>query len=183
MVKKKEVIIISVIVVVVVIVLFFLVLSNLSFCRVGISVTSETGVDVRQELNKIWAENQEEVICIGEGKDPITLTPGKLNVIWCGIKADSTAEYKIELKEIESQDPGKLSNAEIKKWIEIVDKFRGNVSAGDESLKKFLRLNIPKDASRTGVVFIADITRDGVKIDEKRLSLKIDEMRRPIFGC
>ena len=138
----------------------------------AISITSDTGAGAKKEISKIWSANQEEVTCLGSG-DPITLTPGKLNVIWCSVRADSTAKYKIELKEITSEDPGKLSNTELKKWVSSTDSFVGTIAPGDESLKKFLRLNIPKDASEASIIITAKVTRDDTVLSDQILDFRI----------
>lgn len=118
-----------------------------------------------------------EVQCIGNGDEPVIVVPGKTNTIWCGIRADSKAKYKIEVVDIQSGNKNILPSATIRSWKTGPDSWTGEVSPGDETPKKFYRLNIPKDAPEVNFYIQVKVTKPETDfISEQNLDFKISRL-------
>src|SRR3989338_8114558 len=67
----------------------------------AIGLTDEIGGKAKDRVNELFESTGGEIQCIGSTGSPVAMAPGQLNIIYCGIKAPATAEYKfdIEIKE------------------------------------------------------------------------------------
>ncbi len=137
----------------------------------AINLTDELGKNAESEINNLFGSVGGEIQCIGSGGDAITLVPGRINIIYCGIRAKETAEYEIRVREIRGED---LSSSTIENWIVADDDtWRGTVAPGDESSKKVLRLRIPENAPEKSLVITIEAKRDSEVIKSQELDFEI----------
>ena len=123
----------------------------------AIGLTGTLNDQVKGEVNKLFEATGGEVQCIGNGGEAVTLTPGKENIIYCGIRAPQQTKYKIATSI--SEDMTSDLKAQVKIWMGGVDEtWTGTVSPGDESAKKIARLNIPSNAPETGIILRIVVT-------------------------
>ena len=107
----------------------------------AIGMTGEINNKVKGEIEKMFTGG-EEVVCIGQGTTVVSLSPGTLNIVYCGIKAPETALYDVKVTGITVEG---VSEQTTMKWV-ISTNWHDQVSPGDNSPKKVLRLQIPENA-------------------------------------
>ena len=122
-----------------------LVLTKKIMCS-GIGLTSEIDAKVNKEIQTLFQDTGQEIVCLGSGTgDPITLVPGRLNMVYCAINSASiTDTYRIELVTdgIEGSDASLFDD-----WNgDNLNYWEDKVSPSDKQAKKILRLNIPTNA-------------------------------------
>ena len=135
----------------------------------ALGLTGDINSKVQGQITTLFGSNTGEVACIGEGGDPVQLVPGKLNIIYCAIHAETVSDYRIIAESITS--PG-VTATELNKWKQSSE-WVGKVSPGDESPKKVVRLDIPNDAPESSVIVRLKVTRDGRDIGTKDLDFDI----------
>lgn len=118
----------------------------------AIGLTGDLNSRVKGEVNKLFEATGGEIQCVGNGGEPVVLSPGKINIIYCGIRAtEDDARYVITTT-IGDDMKGDLRN-QIKTWMGGSDStWDGAVAPGDELPKKIARLDIPNDAPEVGIV-------------------------------
>lgn len=136
----------------------------------AVGLTGELNKKIRGEIGKIFDATGGEISCVGAGEESVTLIPGKVNIIWCGIKAEKQAEYNIKVKSIKGNI---LSERELQKWVVGDDFWKKNVAPGDEEAKKFLRLDVPDDAPEDSIIVGVEVYRDGTLISSPDLDFEI----------
>lgn len=127
----------------------------------AISLTSDVSNSAKKEVNKLFEATGGEIQCIGGTGEAVVMIPGKINIVYCGVRADARAKYKIEIIDYQTADKNVLSPAEVKRWVSGPEEWTGEVSPNDEDAKKIVRLNIPKDAPETGIFIGIKATKDG----------------------
>lgn len=136
----------------------------------ALGLTGDINSKVQSQITALFGSSSgEEVQCIGEGSDPVQLIPGKLNFVYCGIHAQSNAEYTIRADSVSVEG---VSQTELAKWKKS-DSWTGQVSPGDQSPKKVVRFEIPNDAPEKLLTIRVTIMRDGRTIDTKDLDFEI----------
>lgn len=138
----------------------------------ALGLTGDINGKVRGEITKLFSGSDSEVQCIGAGSDPVQITPGRLNIIYCAIRAETATEYTITAKEIRVN--GLTRPTEVNSWIEGNDRTWGpeRVSPGDNDPKKVLRLMVPSDAPE-GPVFVTLEVRKSSQTSTKELDFEI----------
>lgn len=137
----------------------------------ALGLTGDINGKVRGEITRLFASSESEVQCVGAGSDPVQMTPGKLNFVYCAIRAEQPAEYRITAKEIRVE--GITRSSEVNSWIEGNDKtWSGRVSPGDNEPKKVLRLRVPSDAPESSVFISLEIAK-GSQVTTKELDFEI----------
>jgi len=117
----------------------------------AIGLTVNLNDRVKGEVNKLFEATGGEIQCIGNGGEAVVLSPGKVNVIYCGIRASDETSYVITT-EIGDSMTGELKT-QIKNWMGgLEETWDGTVAPGDELPKKVARLDIPDDAPEVGIV-------------------------------
>lgn len=141
----------------------------------AISLTSDTSNAAKKEVNKLFEATGGEVECIGGTGEAVVMVPGKVNIIYCGIRStDSVSKYKIEVTGITTADKEILSASEVNQWKSGPDSWGPQVVApNDEDAKKILRLNIPKDAPETGIFIDVKATKDSKVVYTQTLDFRI----------
>ena len=128
----------------------------------AINLTSDVSTAAKKEVNKLFEATGGEVECIGGSGEAVVMVPGKVNIVYCGIRStDANSKYTISEISIDTAEHEILSPNEVKTWISGPDSWSGQVSPDDESAKKILRLNIPKDAPETGIFVDVKATKNG----------------------
>lgn len=135
----------------------------------ALGLTGDINSKVQSQINELFGASEGEIQCIGAGSDPVQLVPGKLNTVWCGIHADSSANYRIEATEITAKG---VSSTETSKWIQSKI-WTGIVAPGDSSPKKVVRIDLPANAPETNVIVRVSVTRDGTPITTQDLDFEI----------
>ncbi len=135
----------------------------------AISLTGDINSKVHGEINKLFGATGGEVECIGSGGEPVAIIPGKLNIVYCGVRAKTTAKYTMEITSIS----GDIKESQVEKWITGEKKWIGDISPGDEMPKKVLRLNVPEDAPESSLLFRISIKRDDQHISTQDLDFEI----------
>ena len=176
--KKKAAIELSIgTIVIIVIALTMLILGIVlvrSIMCSAISLTSETGNRARAEVNKLFEATGGEIQCVGNGGEQVVMVPGKTNIVWCGIRAESlNAEYTI-ITEPSDEMKGEIKNL-IKEWMggKTTLTWTGKVSPGDELPKKIARLDIPKDAPEISIVLKVTIQKNKQSFGTQDLDFRI----------
>ncbi len=141
----------------------------------AIKLTAQTGDAAQAEVNKLFEANGGEIQCIGNEGAPVTLTPGKTNIISCGIRADVQAEYEITLKEIWSLEKNAITTSQFNNWVKT-DKWKGPVAPNDKLAKKVVILELPKDAPIVSIMMQVIAKREGVVISTQDLNFKISDL-------
>lgn len=137
----------------------------------AIGLTGDLNDKVRTEIEELFGSSGGEVSCVGEGGEAAALIPGKTSNIWCGIKAPQEAEYTLEVKGIR----GQINPKTVESWI--FDKSpTKRIAPGDTSPKKFIRLNVPKNAPEGSVIFAIEIKRDNSLINTKELDFSVKRL-------
>ncbi|MBU3913863.1 MAG: hypothetical protein KKB21_01905 [Nanoarchaeota archaeon] len=141
----------------------------------AIRLTSDTSDAAQNEVNKLFEATGGEINCIGGSGDAVVMMPGQVNIVTCGIRStDSNSKYKIEVTGIAVADKNVLSSSEVNKWKSGPDYFGPSpVSPDDETVKKILRLNVPKDAPETGIFVDVRATKEGRVIYTQTLDFRI----------
>jgi hypothetical protein len=138
----------------------------------AIGLTGEIDNNVKGEINKLFSSTGGiEVQCIGSG-EAIKMVPGKVNQVWCGIKAPQTASYTIQL----TNYSGVYSTeTEIKKWV-VKDVWEGSVAPGDNLPKKVFAFNIPDNAPEETLFLTVAVKKDGNLISTQDLTYEISRV-------
>lgn len=134
----------------------------------AISLTSDLNDNVKGEITKLFGATGAEVQCIGGGGEPVSLVPGKVNIIYCGVKAKTTAQYSIEVTKL--KDGNSITEDMLQSWvIGGEDSWTGTVAPGDDLPKKILRLQIPENAAEDNIIVSVEIKKDGAVISSQDL--------------
>jgi len=137
----------------------------------AIGLTGEVNEKVEGELNRLFGASGGEVQCIGAGGEPVRVTPGQTNIIYCSFKAKEAAQYTVSVTGAGS-DSASLTESEINQWI-LAESWSGNISPADRDPKKVIRIRIPEEAPEALVFLDIDVTRDGSLISTQAIDLQI----------
>lgn len=138
----------------------------------AISLTAQTSDGAKSEITKLFGATGNEVQCIGSAGESVALTPGRMNIIYCGVKAKVAAQYSIDVTKIVAGSG--IPDAKLQSWIVAGEKsWTGAVSPGDDVPKKILRLNIPDDAPEENIIVSVEIKKDNQVISSQDLDLAI----------
>lgn len=138
----------------------------------ALSLTGEINNRVKGEINRLFGATGAEVQCIGSSGEPVRMIPGKVNIIYCGIKAPQTAKYSVSLVDYNAVYSTK---SEIKSWI-VDDTWTGEVAPGDEIPKKVARLNLPDNAPEDTLTLQVIVKKDGNLISTQDLDFEISRV-------
>jgi hypothetical protein len=142
-----------------------LVLTKKIMCA-GIGLTDEINSKVTGEVQTLFEATGEEVVCIGAQGEPVTLVPGRLNMLYCSFNAPESRVYTVAVT-----FPSAVSS-----WIEGTPGWTGTVAPADTLPKKVLRLRIPKDANEQNIIIRVDISKGGVPISSQDLDFSVKKM-------
>lgn len=112
----------------------------------AVGLTADLNSRVKGEVSKLFEATGGEVQCVGNAGEPVTMNPGKTNIVFCGIRAPISKKYVITT--LIPADVRGDERAQLKEWLggkEEVD-WEGEVAPGDELPKKVARLDIPDNA-------------------------------------
>jgi len=139
----------------------------------ALSLTGDLNDRVTGEINKLFGSTGGEVQCVGASGEPVRMIPGRLNIVYCGIKAPQTAKYSLVLTDYRGVYSTK---SDIKNWI--VEDSWGPISVppGDELPKKVLRLNIPENAPDDTITLEIAIKKEGQLISAQSLDFEISRV-------
>ena len=138
----------------------------------ALGLTGDLNDRVTGEINKLFGSTGGEVQCIGASGEPVRMIPGKLNIIYCGIKAPQTAKYSVTLTDYSGVYSAK---SDIKNWI-IEESWSGSVAPGDELPKKVLRLNLPDNAPEDTITLEIAIKKEAQLISTQSLDFEISRV-------
>ncbi len=171
--KKKAALELSIGTIVVIVIAVTLLSLGMVFVRKimcsAIGLTGDINDKVTAEIDRLFGSTGGEVQCIGSAGEPIKMEPGKMNIVYCGIKAKREAKYSIILEDWGGTG---LTKSELRRWI-IQDEWSGTVAPGDETPKKIIRVSIPDDAPEENIWFTIKIKREGSTISTQTLDFKI----------
>ncbi len=111
----------------------------------ALGLTGDINSKVKSEITRLFGASEGEVACLGSGSDPIQITPGEFNTIYCGINAKVPSTYKIELVNVSLTPPGITSANVLSDWV-LTSGETVSVQPGDKSPQKVIRLQIPENA-------------------------------------
>ena len=138
----------------------------------AIGLTGEVNSKVRGEITKLFDATGGEVVCLGSGDKPITLTPGgDAQIVYCAIKATAPSKYKITVKP--ETIKGSISKERVKSWIIGQTSWEGTVAPGDESPKKVIRLAIPDNAPEELIQMQVEVQKDGTPLPTQDLDFMV----------
>jgi len=135
----------------------------------AINLTGDLNDRVKGEVNDLFGATGGEVQCIGSTGEPISMEPGKINLVYCGVKAPQEAKYSVTVTDYSATYSTK---SEIKSWM-VDDSWEGTVAPNDEIPKKVARLNIPKEAPEDSITIQVVIKKEGTVISTQDLDFKI----------
>lgn len=159
---------IVVVVIAVTMLILGLVLVRTIMCS-AIGLTGEINDKMKGEMNRLFQTTGGEVVCIGSEGEPITLVPGRLNIIYCAVNAPTEADYTISATNIAGSD----ATADITGWVQGKQIWRGAISPGDELPKKVLRLNIPKNAGEQDIQVAIQVRKGNTLISTQDLDFSV----------
>ncbi len=136
----------------------------------AVGLTEEINNKVKGQINDLFESTAGEVVCIGSGTEPVSLTPGKLSNIYCSIKAPQTAQYSIKVKDITGDI---LTTRELQDWISGGEMWEGRIAPGDDLPKKFLRLNVPNNAPSDIITIEIEASKEGNLISTQQLDFEV----------
>jgi len=136
----------------------------------AVNLVTITEGKVKGEIDKLFQSSGSEVVCIGAEEQPVTLVPGKYNVISCGVNAPQQANYEIKITSIEADVS---TEAEIERWISGSRGFSGSVAPKDDLPKKILSLNIPKNAPHESIRINVEVYKEGTQISTQQLDFEV----------
>ncbi|PIN93688.1 hypothetical protein COU54_02135 [Candidatus Pacearchaeota archaeon CG10_big_fil_rev_8_21_14_0_10_31_24] len=140
----------------------------------ALGLTDEVSGKANSELNTLFQSTEGEVVCIGQGGDPVKLVPGKLNVIHCSVNAPESAKYDFEVTSA-GTSISSLKEETIKSWL-TTNKLSIDVAPGDKDSKKPIRIDIPENAPEGNVNFIMTVKKDGNLLITKDLDFEISRV-------
>lgn len=168
--RKKAALELSIGTVVVIVIAITMLILGIIFVRNvmcgALGLTGDLNEKVKGEINKLFGSTGAEVQCIGSGGEPVKMIPGKLNIVYCGVKATEEATYKISL------DAGSIANW-AQDWIEGDGEWTGTVAPGDDIPKKIIRFNIPAEAPERTLNFQLTVEKEGTLISTQDLDFEI----------
>jgi len=174
--RKKAALELSIGTIVVIVIAVTLLILGMAFVRKimcgAIGLTGDLNSKIKGEINRLFGAAGGEVQCIGSTGEPVKMEPGKVHIIYCGIKAKKEAKYSIEIEDYGAEI---TSKSELKRWI-ITDSWSGTVSPGDELPKKVIRISIPADAEEQNIWFTLKIKRDGDVISTQTVDFRISRV-------
>lgn len=134
----------------------------------AVGLTSDVNSKVKGEISKLFDATEGEVSCVGAGSEPVKMTVGRENIVFCSIRAPAKGNYVITLKSYEARV---TKTADLKKWI-LDDSWTGTVAPGDETPKKAVRIQIPTNAPEDNIRMQLEVTRDGELISTQDLDFE-----------
>jgi len=135
----------------------------------AINLTGDLNDRVKGEINDLFGATGGEVQCIGASGEPIRMEPGKVNLVYCGIKAPQEAKYSVVITDYSAVYSTK---SDLKSWM-VDDSWEGTVAPNDEIPKKVARLDIPKEAPEDSITIQVTIKKEGTVISTQDLDFKI----------
>lgn len=140
----------------------------------AIGLTSDINDRVKSEIRTLFQSSQGEVVCIGAVGDPIPVTPGRQNIIACGVKAATEGQYTFKITEIYASS-SKIET--VKKWIRNPDTpLKYKVSPGDEMPKPAIYLSPPDNAPEEDISITMEIYKDEVLISTQPLNFRTSRL-------
>lgn len=109
----------------------------------SINIVGTTGDYAKGAINDLFGSTGGEVQCLGGKGDPVSLFPGKNNIISCGIRAESESTYYFKIEPSDTTTDSKILPY-LEDWMDIENEF--TVGPGDDDPKKVIEMNIPKNA-------------------------------------
>ncbi len=138
----------------------------------AIGLTEQVNEKIKAELDSFFSSTGEEYACIGQSGSPVTLVPGKNNLIHCGFKASEESRYRVDIKP--NYDLSGISRDRLDNWFRSRD-FDRRISPGDDSPKKVAELDIGEDAPEKAIILDVDIYRDDNLVGTSQLDFKISQ--------
>lgn len=135
----------------------------------ALGLTGEINSKVRGEINRLFGAQAGEIQCIGAGGEPVQLIPGKLNLIYCGINAESRASYELDATSVTAEG---VAPSEMAGWIKT-RRWTGDVSPGDQNPKTVVRLDLPSDAPEGLLIVKLDVKRNGQPVTSLDLDFEV----------
>jgi hypothetical protein len=111
----------------------------------GITLTDQVTSEMENEIKNLFGTSDYGIKCMGEGGHEVKLGDGGKKQIACIINTDTTTEYDLKVKSVESLK-GTTTDT-VQRWILDQD-WSGIVSAGEKTVT-VLVLDIPKKVSST----------------------------------
>ena len=175
--KKKGAIEMSIGTIVIIVIAITMLIFGIVFVRSimcsAISLTGDVNDNVKGEINKLFGATAGEIQCIGGGGEPVTMVPGKFNIVYCGISAQEQGkEYEIKVTKL----MGSSTDADtLEEWVAFGENTWGPniVGPGDEIPKKILRLQVPDDAPEELIAITIEASRDGEVISTQDLDFVV----------
>ena len=123
----------------------------------GMNMATTTLDGAEKQVKELFSQ-QGEISCLGLEGDPITIIPGKYNVVGCGFTPPDTATtytYTYTLTNVVGN--ANLATSTVNGWIA---EKTGTVSTTvGESVLAPLAINLPKDAEHATLVFQVSIKK------------------------
>lgn len=137
----------------------------------ALGLTGDINAKVRAELNKLFAENEGEVTCIGAG-DAVKIIPGKENNIYCSVKASQQAQYKFTATRYDLQG---VSADKLKQWLST-SSWEGPIAPNDRDAKKVARIKVPENAPEGNLHLDMQVQKDNQLISTQNLDFEISRI-------
>lgn len=128
----------------------------------AINLTSETSNAAKTQVDSLFGATGGEIQCIGSSGDQVVMIPGRLNIVYCGVRAPNTKDY-VFTTDIDPDQNSREVVDEVKGWMggktEVT--FEQSIGPGDELAKKIARLDIPNDAPQISFVLSVTVKEKG----------------------
>lgn len=142
----------------------------------AIDATKSVNVQVKDQINSLFGSTGGEVQCLGSAGDPITIVPGRDNVIRCIIKAPSTNTYYFSITPNSDFTPDKSILNDANDWITVQKSIQ--VGPGDTEAKPIITINLPKEAPEGNLALDIKVTKGASRdlVWSSRLSYTISRV-------
>lgn len=137
----------------------------------AVGMTDDINSKVRAELNKLFAENEGEVTCIGAG-DAVKMAPGKENNIYCAVKAPQQAQYAFTATRYDLQG---VSADKLRQWL-TTSSSEFPIAPNDRDAKKVLRIKVPENAPEGNLHLDIQVKKEAQLISTQNLDFEISRI-------
>lgn len=136
----------------------------------AIGFTGQVNDKVKDEINRLFSSTADEFTCIGQEGSPVAVIPGETNIIYCSIKADQEAKYKIDI--VPNFDSSTIPRDQLRDWFRDRE-FNSRVAPGNENPLKVADIIIPDNAPEGLITLDVEVYRDSTFIGGAQLDYKV----------
>lgn len=125
----------------------------------AIYLTQDINDKAREQVVSLFGSSSgNEVACIGQGSEAVSIFPDSENWIMCSIRAPEESGYEFTLRvddQLSDVDP-----VQIRRWLKATNK-KITIAPGDDDPLKVSRFEIPNNAPEGNVAIDVEVRKSG----------------------